>query len=113
MVRQGVYRNVYEEKGKVVPAFDGPEYLVMMHIGKQTPSRHQDSVEDESAYYGLLDHCIELLRIHMQCHVDTTPYLIKLDESVPIGYKADFSTHQKCRNFDKVRQWVVDNTAIP
>ncbi|KAK7184348.1 uncharacterized protein CC84DRAFT_1083597 [Paraphaeosphaeria sporulosa] len=91
LVRQGVYRHVYEEKGKVIPAFDGPEYLVLMHI----------------------DHCIELMRIHMQCHIDTTPYLVKIDDSVPVGYKAEFSSHHKCRNYEKVRNWVIDHTAIP
>lgn len=33
LVCQGVYRKVYEGKGKVILAFDGPEYLVMMHTG--------------------------------------------------------------------------------
>lgn len=49
----------------------------------------------------------------MMCHVDVTPYLVKEDETAPIGIRAEFSSHHKCRNYDKVQKWVVDNTAIP
>ncbi|KAF2439302.1 hypothetical protein P171DRAFT_370123, partial [Karstenula rhodostoma CBS 690.94] len=59
-----------------------------------------------------LDHCIDVLRQDMMCHVDVTPYFIVYDETAPVGETFDFSPHQKCRNFDKIRQWNVDNLAV-
>lgn len=53
------------------------------------------------------DHCIETLRIALMCHGDTTPVgLVKLDETVQLGGRADFSSLRKCVNFDKLVEFV-------
>ena len=54
-----------------------------------------------------VDHCIEALRLTLMCHGDTTPMLVLDDSSSPIGLKADFSAHHKCRKFDNLRSWMV------
>ncbi|KAJ6128951.1 Protein of unknown function DUF3328 [Penicillium samsonianum] len=53
-----------------------------------------------------VDHCIETLRIHLMCAGDVTPVLVRLDDSKPLGAEADFSTHHKCRRFDKLTEWM-------
>ncbi|KAI4215178.1 MAG: hypothetical protein LQ351_002493 [Letrouitia transgressa] len=53
-----------------------------------------------------VDHCIESLRLSLQCWGDVTPLLIR--QGGPAGGKADFNTHHKCRNFDKIEKW-IDN----
>ena len=58
-----------------------------------------------------LDHCVDVLRQDMMCHIDVSPYFIVYDEKAPLGSTFDFSPHQKCRNFDRVRQWYIDNLA--
>ena len=53
-----------------------------------------------------------MIRQDMMCAADTTPYLVLQDETAPVGLRADFSVHRKCRDFEKIQQWMVDNTAI-
>lgn len=53
-----------------------------------------------------VDHCIETLRIALMCVGDVTPVLIKLDKSKPLGAEADFSSHHKCRRFDRLTDWM-------
>ncbi|KAL9612137.1 MAG: hypothetical protein Q9167_003253 [Letrouitia subvulpina] len=57
-----------------------------------------------------VDHCIESLRIALQCWGDVTPLLIRLGG--PAGAKADFNTHHKCRNFDKIEEWIDNNWTV-
>ncbi|KAJ6149819.1 Protein of unknown function DUF3328 [Penicillium samsonianum] len=59
-----------------------------------------------------VDHCIETLRIHLMCAGDVTPVLVRLDESKPLGAEADFSTHHKCRRFNKLTEW-MEMHAVP
>ena len=57
-----------------------------------------------------VDHCIESLRIALQCWGDVTPLLIRLGG--PIGFRADFNTHHRCRNFDKLEDWIDNNWTV-
>jgi hypothetical protein len=59
-----------------------------------------------------IDHCVETLRIALMCSGDVTPVLIKLDDTKPLGGEADFSTHHKCRRFDRLTEWMRLN-AVP
>jgi hypothetical protein len=52
------------------------------------------------------DHCIETLRLAIMCHGDVTPVLIHTDRNAPLGERADFSSHHKCRDFEKIRDWM-------
>ncbi|KAE9975746.1 hypothetical protein EG328_002998 [Venturia inaequalis] len=57
-----------------------------------------------------IDHCFESLRMSLQCHGDVTPVLIQTGG--PVGSKADFRTHHKCRNFQKLEDWIDNNWSI-
>lgn len=56
-----------------------------------------------------VDHCFEALRLDLMCYGDITPVLIEYDEHRAVGRTADFSVHHKCRNFDKIVDWVKEN----
>jgi hypothetical protein len=58
-----------------------------------------------------VDHCIDTLRVALQCFGDVTPLLVKLGG--PVGAKADFNTHHKCRNFTKIENWIDNNWTVP
>lgn len=53
-----------------------------------------------------VDHCIEALRLSLMCYADVTPMVIIRDESRALGSYADFDMHHKCRDFDKLVEWV-------
>ncbi|KAI0911134.1 hypothetical protein F4823DRAFT_329152 [Ustulina deusta] len=55
------------------------------------------------------DHCIEALRLSIMCNGDTTPSITVLNPNAPRGEMADFSPHKKCRKFDKIQEWSVQN----
>jgi hypothetical protein len=46
------------------------------------------------------------------CAGDVTPVLVRLDDSKPLGAEADFSTHHKCRRFDKLLEWMEMHVVI-
>jgi hypothetical protein len=43
------------------------------------------------------------------CYGDITPVLVELDNTTRGGRKADFNVHHKCRNFEKIVNWVEKN----
>ena len=59
-----------------------------------------------------IDHCLETIRKTLMCHADVTPLLIVADPSNPIGDRPDFNIHQKCRNWDAIREWTTKNRVI-
>ncbi|PMD49121.1 uncharacterized protein K444DRAFT_549821, partial [Hyaloscypha bicolor E] len=81
MVRQFIYRDEYDYSAN--PLFDAPDHVVWRHV----------------------DHCINTIRISLQCTSDVTPYLQFLAPEKPAGLDADFRTLHTCRNFDKIRDW--------
>ncbi|KUI70377.1 hypothetical protein VM1G_06403 [Cytospora mali] len=56
-----------------------------------------------------VDHCIETLRLSLMCHGDMSPLLVTMDPNEPLGRKADFNTHHRCRNFTKLQEWTKAN----
>jgi hypothetical protein len=59
-----------------------------------------------------VDHCIETLRITLMCQSDTTPLLALKDPGGPLGKKADFNTHHRCRNFTKIQDWAKSHAVV-
>ncbi len=56
-----------------------------------------------------VDHCIETLRLSLMCYADITPMLL-LDDNDPQGIgSADFNVHHKCRDFDKIVEYVEEH----
>ncbi|KAI1748131.1 hypothetical protein F4782DRAFT_534718 [Xylaria castorea] len=52
-----------------------------------------------------VDHCIETLRLQLMCNADMTPMLVFEDHDSPLGSKADFNVHHKCRRWDRLVEW--------
>ncbi|KAK5661911.1 hypothetical protein OQA88_10020 [Cercophora sp. LCS_1] len=52
------------------------------------------------------DHCIETLRLSLFCSADVTPLLIRIDPEATMGDRADFSSHHRCRDFEKIEGWI-------
>ncbi|KAI0197891.1 hypothetical protein F4808DRAFT_463272 [Astrocystis sublimbata] len=63
-----------------------------------------------------VDHCIETLRLQLMCNADMTPLFIIEDDSNPLGAKADFNVHHKCRRWDRLVDWQrthnIDNKSL-
>ena len=55
------------------------------------------------------DHCLEILRLNVQCNADVGVFTFYLLEDDPLPWPELNSWHQ-CRNFDKVREWALDNS---
>ncbi|KAN0122945.1 protein of unknown function (DUF3328) domain containing protein [Hyaloscypha variabilis] len=55
------------------------------------------------------DHCLEILRLNVQCNADVGVFTFYLLEDDPLPWPELNSWHQ-CRNFDKVRDWALDNS---
>ncbi|KAJ2966445.1 hypothetical protein NQ176_g10147 [Zarea fungicola] len=53
-----------------------------------------------------VDHCFEALRLQLMCKADITPMLNEHVDDPDFDRKADFNTHQKCRKFDKIAEYV-------
>lgn len=60
-----------------------------------------------------VDHCINSLRMYLQCAADVTPYLTKRDARTPLGIEPDFNTRHKCRDFEKIRKWAAKHALDP
>ncbi|MCJ1334066.1 hypothetical protein MMC10_010773 [Thelotrema lepadinum] len=55
------------------------------------------------------DHCLEVLRLNLQCTSDVGVFSLYMIEGDPLAWPQLNSQHT-CRNFDKVRQWAVDHS---
>jgi hypothetical protein len=77
--------------------------------------RHPDIVDTPENMMGDVgrrmhaDHCIEGLRISLMCQADTTPLFLINDPESSLWWRADFSAHHKCRDFEKIRSWNEEN----
>jgi hypothetical protein len=58
---------------------------------------------------GHLDHCVEILRMQLQCSAEMTPILT--EEGLPghILPTPDFNVIHMCKNFDKLKEWTRAN----
>lgn len=93
--------------------------MIRQYTWKDYYLRHPERVDTPADLLGgdvgnrmHVDHCIEALRISLMCHADTTPYLMINDPTAPLGRRADFSPHHKCRNFEKIREWTQKNQLV-
>lgn len=82
LVRQYTYRDAYDYSN--VTAFRAPEEVVRGHI----------------------DHCIETIRKAIMCTADVTPVVFLKDESRKGGSKSDFNIRKKCKDFERIKEWV-------
>ncbi|MCJ1235720.1 hypothetical protein MMC14_003691 [Varicellaria rhodocarpa] len=55
-----------------------------------------------------IDHCADILRQKIMCDADTGVILYNWVKGYPSPYP-NFNTRHKCRNFDDVLQWAVEN----
>jgi len=85
LLRQVTYKEYYEELGNGNFA-EGQEAL-QMHT----------------------DHCLEILRMNIQCTADIGLYTFYMLPGDPLPWPELNSWHT-CRNFDKVRDWALDNS---
>ncbi|EGX94862.1 hypothetical protein CCM_03133 [Cordyceps militaris CM01] len=53
-----------------------------------------------------VDHCFETLRLSLMCYADITPVLNQHFDDPDFDRKADFNTHHKCRDFDRIAEYV-------
>jgi len=58
------------------------------------------------------DHCLDVLRQSVQCHGDLTPIRTGASPTAPTTYYSDSVQVHKCRNFDKVRDWLTRNREL-
>ncbi|KAJ9143375.1 Tat pathway signal sequence [Pleurostoma richardsiae] len=87
LVRQYTYRDEYDFSN--VTAFRAPNELVRGHV----------------------DHCIETIRKSLMCTSDVTPVVFIKDPSRASGGKSDFNLRRKCRNFQRIQEWAIENRA--
>ncbi|KAJ6024974.1 hypothetical protein N7540_005771 [Penicillium herquei] len=57
-----------------------------------------------------VDHCINAVRLALQCHSDVGLMTYGWHPDFPSPYP-DFTTSHKCRNFDKIKEWVLAHEA--
>ncbi|KAK2058041.1 hypothetical protein LY76DRAFT_616784 [Colletotrichum caudatum] len=87
-IRQYTYRDEYDYRNAT--AFRAPQVVVRGHV----------------------DHCIETLRKALMCTSDVTPVVFELDPSRASGSKSDFNMRRKCRNFEKIQEWSLENRGV-
>ena len=85
MLREYIYRDAY------LPTLD---YL---------PENFDRSEDEQKKHLG---HCIEILRLSVMCAGDVTPILSEVAPEEKGGYRPDFNTMHKCRDFEGIREWV-------
>ena len=56
-----------------------------------------------------VDHCIETLRLSLMCYGDVTPVLLDHRTGHKLMRQLDFNVHHKCRNFDQLVDWTLEN----
>ncbi|KAK5256068.1 hypothetical protein LTR40_010642 [Exophiala xenobiotica] len=55
------------------------------------------------------EHCIEVLRLNIQCNADIGLFTLYMVEGDPQAWP-QLNTKHMCRNFDGVRQWALDHS---
>ncbi|KUJ15077.1 uncharacterized protein LY89DRAFT_708583 [Mollisia scopiformis] len=56
-------------------------------------------------------HCIEVLRQALTCNADLTPYLMYKTPNGKSPVTEDFNASHMCKNFDRIMDWMKDNSA--
>jgi hypothetical protein len=101
LLRRVTYRDYYEPLGGEIAV--GADKL-QAHTGEKL-NQHSSRLDADS----LLDHCIEVLRLNLQCTADVGVFSLYLLPGDPLAWPQLNSNHV-CRNFDAVKQWALDNT---
>ncbi|KAH8912447.1 hypothetical protein BR93DRAFT_78799 [Coniochaeta sp. PMI_546] len=104
--------------GEVLGFLDVFHQLHCLNMIRQFTNRDRYDYSHESAFNapedvvrGHVDHCIETLRKAIMCTSEVTPMVFPLDSSRPGGRKSDFNIKRKCRNYEKIQRWALDNHA--
>ncbi len=103
LLRQVTYKDYYTKLGN--GNFAGGDEELQMHTGLFLPLLG-------SLKYQLIrrtDHCLEILRMNVQCNADVGVFTFYLMDGDPLPWPELNSFHQ-CRNFDRVRDWALDNS---
>ncbi|OAA40014.1 hypothetical protein NOR_06008 [Metarhizium rileyi] len=85
----------------VVRQYTWPLEMYDKSWGKLYPS----DFEDAATARVHVDHCIETLRLSLMCYADVTPVLLMYDAEAG-GRRTDFNTHHKCRNFQRILDYM-------
>ena len=101
LLRQVTYKDYYTKLGN--GNFAAGEEELQMHTGKYRRATCQGN------FANMEDHCLEILRLNVQCNADVGVFTFYLLEDDPLPWPELDSWHQ-CRNFDKVREWALDNS---
>lgn len=101
-----------------IPSAKAPQNLIRQYTWRDYYPKHVEHLEGpydlEDNDLGVrehVDHCIEALRLSLMCIGDVTPYLIRKPAENDRGI-ADFSSHHKCRKFDKLVDFWEERTVI-
>jgi hypothetical protein len=71
-----------------------------------TPGK--DGGEDLLFGHRHIGHCVEVIRQALMCSADVTPYTWEWNEKLQL-HANKITTPHTCRNFDKIRDWAVEN----
>ena len=82
------------------------------YLDTYSPSDLPADFQDVDADYirTHIDHCISTLRQAIMCTSDVTPVLLERDVDDSLAVKGDFHTLHKCRNFEKLQAWFVEES---
>jgi hypothetical protein len=85
-------------------------------FGKSSPlaiRRHLGELDHQNVFRAnqlrTQDHCIDHLRQSIMCAGDMTPMLVIAAQEKEHVDTADYSTRHRCRNFDKLLSWTLEN----
>ncbi|KAF2196599.1 hypothetical protein GQ43DRAFT_382898 [Delitschia confertaspora ATCC 74209] len=67
-----------------------------------------DLADQPEMLRGHLDHCIEILRLNLQCHSDIHAFTFHEKEGLE-GPWPDYESHRVCRNFEGLLEWTKEN----
>jgi hypothetical protein len=101
LLRQVTYKDYYMEVGN--GNFAGGQEELQMHTGNRLPKTPFSQADRSS------DHCLEILRLNLQCNADVGLFTFYMLEGDPLPWPELNSWHT-CRNFDKVRDWALENS---
>ena len=101
LLRQVTYKQYYTELGN--GNFAGGEEELQMHTGKSSNHPAGDLPDVQ------IDHCLEILRMNVQCNADIGVFTFYLMDGDPLPWPELNSFHQ-CRNFDRVKDWALENS---
>lgn len=100
LLRQVTYKDYYLELGN--GNFAGGQEELQMHTGTSLHTATELPLTSP-------DHCLEILRLNIQCSADVGVFTFYMLEGDPLPWPELNSWHT-CRNFDAVRNWALDNS---